>query len=105
MRDAELAKLSIKELKDLRLQVDKSIASRQVDERNVLRDRFRAMAEQAGFTLQEIVGGARNGKGRKVPAKFANPANPGETWSGRGRQPKWLAAQLKAGARIDDFRL
>ena len=105
-RDPALDKLSIKDLKDLRQRVDRAIASRQVDERNGLKDRFRELAEEAGFTLAEIMGGSgRASKGRVVAAKFANPANPMETWSGRGRQPKWLSAKLKAGESLEDFRL
>lgn len=104
MKDSELEKLSSKELKALRGQVDQLIATRQVDERNQLKDKFRDMAEAAGYSIQEIFGG-RASKSRTVAAKFANPANPQETWTGRGRQPKWLAAKLKAGAKLDDFRL
>jgi DNA-binding protein H-NS len=41
----------------------------------------------------------------KVFAKFQNPARPFETWAGRGKQPRWLTAQLNSGNRIDDFRI
>ena len=37
--------------------------------------------------------------------KFCNPNQSSETWSGRGKQPRWLVAQLKSGKRIDDFRI
>ena len=40
-----------------------------------------------------------------VSPQYRNPDRPSETWSGRGRQPRWLVAQLKAGGRIDDFRI
>lgn len=40
-----------------------------------------------------------------VKAKFRNPDQPAETWSGRGKQPRWLDAQLRSGKRIDDFRI
>ena len=40
-----------------------------------------------------------------VLPKFRNPAEPSQTWSGRGRQPRWLTAQLRSGKRIDDFRI
>jgi DNA-binding protein H-NS len=39
------------------------------------------------------------------PAKFRNTANPGETWSGLGKRPNWLKAQLAAGRRLDEFRI
>jgi DNA-binding protein H-NS len=43
---------------------------------------------------------------RKYPPvlpKFQNPADPTETWAGRGKQPRWLVAQLKAGKKPSDF--
>jgi DNA-binding protein H-NS len=40
-----------------------------------------------------------------VSPKYRNPDHPSETWSGRGKQPRWLVARLKAGGRIDDFRI
>ena len=38
-----------------------------------------------------------------VPPKYRNPKNPTETWSGRGKQPRWLQPQIRAGKRLDDF--
>jgi DNA-binding protein H-NS len=43
---------------------------------------------------------------RKYPrvfAKYRNPNEPSETWSGRGKQPRWLTAALDAGHTIDEF--
>ncbi|NOJ40378.1 H-NS histone family protein [Bradyrhizobium sp. WSM 1791] len=40
-----------------------------------------------------------------VVPKFRNPDRPSETWAGRGKTPRWLAAKLKSGKRIDDFRI
>ena len=108
MKDNELSSLTIKELKDLQLRIEGMIAARATEERNGLREKFRQMAEAAGLSLSDVVGGGgslRGGKTGKVAAKFANPMAPQETWSGRGRQPRWLAARLKAGANLDDFRL
>jgi DNA-binding protein H-NS len=48
-------------------------------------------------------------KGRRpypqVFPKFRNPANPAETWSGRGKQPRWIVAHLKSGKKLDYFRI
>jgi DNA-binding protein H-NS len=41
----------------------------------------------------------------KVFPKYQNPKNPTETWSGRGRQPRWLSPQLRSGKKLDDFRI
>lgn len=43
---------------------------------------------------------------RKYPRvfpKYRNPTEPSETWSGRGKQPRWLAAALKTGHKIEEF--
>jgi len=50
--------------------------------------------------------GLANVPRRKYPRvfpKFRNPQVPSETWSGRGKQPRWLSAALKAGRKIDEF--
>jgi DNA-binding protein H-NS len=39
----------------------------------------------------------------KVLPKYQNPKNPAETWSGRGKQPRWLTAQLRSGRKVKDF--
>lgn len=107
MKDNELSGLTIKELKELQVRIESAIAARATEERLGLREKFREMAEAAGLSLADVIGGggARGGKSGKVAAKFANPSVPQETWSGRGRQPRWLVARLKAGAKLDDFRL
>jgi DNA-binding protein H-NS len=41
----------------------------------------------------------------KVLPRYQNPANPTETWSGRGKQPKWVSAQLRSGKNLSDFAI
>ena len=41
----------------------------------------------------------------KVIPKYQNPAKPTETWSGRGKQPKWIGSQLRSGKTLDDFAI
>ncbi|QIO32494.1 H-NS family nucleoid-associated regulatory protein [Bradyrhizobium sp. 1(2017)] len=38
-----------------------------------------------------------------VLPKYRNPKNPSETWSGRGKQPRWLKAQLRSGKKLNDL--
>ena len=57
------------------------------------------------------LGGYQRGKkaierrGSPVAAKYRNPENPSETWAGRGLRPRWLAAALKSGKKIEDFAI
>jgi DNA-binding protein H-NS len=59
--------------------------------------------------LTRFQGGARSkgafgsGVRGKVAAKYGNPDNPAETWAGRGLGPRWLAAAIRFGKKIDDF--
>jgi DNA-binding protein H-NS len=41
----------------------------------------------------------------RVLPKYQNPSMPTETWSGRGKQPRWLVLALKSGRKIEDFRI
>jgi DNA-binding protein H-NS len=39
----------------------------------------------------------------KVHPKYRNPESPSETWSGRGKQPRWVGAQLRSGRKVDEL--
>jgi DNA-binding protein H-NS len=39
----------------------------------------------------------------KVHPKYRNPERPSETWSGRGKQPHWVGAQLRSGKNFDEL--
>jgi DNA-binding protein H-NS len=41
----------------------------------------------------------------KVMPKYCNPLAPSETWSGRGKQPRWLVAALSAGRKLEEFKI
>ncbi len=68
------------------------------------------LAKEHGYTLEEIAGGNVGGrktsaaKGRKVEPKYRHPGT-GETWSGRGKAPKWLAAEISKGNKPADFAI
>jgi DNA-binding protein H-NS len=71
--------------------------------------KVRSMMAEYGLTAADLAGkaatkatGAKGGKGGKVAVKYRNAAT-GDTWSGRGLQPKWLKAALAAGRKIEDF--
>ena len=68
--------------------------------------KVRALMDEYGLTATDLstrgVAKARAGKGKKVAAKYHDAAT-GETWSGRGLQPKWLKAALAQGRTLADF--
>jgi DNA-binding protein H-NS len=98
----DLDRMTFKELTELETKVRKAKAGAQERGRSELRQKLEGMAAAAGFKIGDLFGG-RGGKGRKVAAKYANPDNSSETWTGRGRKPRWLSAKLKDGDRIEKF--
>lgn len=101
----DIHKLSLKELKDLQAQISKAIASFTDRKRKEALAELEDKARALGFSLNELVGAAPMRKRSPAVAKYANPANRSETWSGRGRQPRWFAAALKAGKSAEDLAI
>jgi DNA-binding protein H-NS len=77
-------------------------AARQAEIAAVVAEILTRMKE-FGITLDDLRGGAKKTKARgAVAAKFRNPAT-GESWSGRGRAPKWLAEEMAKGRAKEAF--
>ncbi len=95
--------LSLKELKDLQAQVARAIASYEDRKKKEAVAELEDRARQMGFTLAELLGTAPVRKRAPASAKYANPANPSETWSGRGRKPRWFEAALAEGKSPEDL--
>ncbi|MBF0154519.1 MAG: H-NS histone family protein [Magnetococcales bacterium] len=47
----------------------------------------------------------RSDKGVGMPAKYRNPIEPKQTWSGRGRKPGWVVAHLAAGGQLEELEI
>jgi DNA-binding protein H-NS len=64
---------------------------------------IQARMKEYGITLDDLKGGAKKTKATTaVAAKYRNPAT-GESWSGRGRAPRWLAEEMAKGRSKDEF--
>lgn len=70
-----------------------------------LREKINALVKAEGFGLDEVFGrgGARKGGRSKVKPKYRNPADGSQTWSGRGKRPRWFSAALSAGKKEKDL--
>ena len=106
MRQINVDKLSLKDLITLELKVKKAIAMAKERERSELKSRIEIMAQDSGFSVDELFARGRGAmKGRTVAPKYVNPDNSSETWTGRGRKPKWLVAKLSKGAKMEQFAI
>jgi len=93
-RPSNLSAMSVDQLLKLRADVEQVLTRRATQ----LRD------DLSKLSGQPILKGGSGGsplRGRKAPIKFRDRA--GNTWAGRGAQPRWLTEKLKAGAKLEDF--
>jgi DNA-binding protein H-NS len=98
-----LAEMSLKELKDLQSQVAKAVATFEDRKRQEALSAVEETARAMGFSLTDLVTSAPVRKRKPARAKYANPASPADTWTGRGRKPRWVEAALKSGKKLDDL--
>jgi len=97
--------LSLSELKTLRAKVDRAITTYEDRKKKEALAELEEMARKMGYPLSDLLA-MTNAKPRKtVAAKYANPANSEETWTGRGRKPKWVEAALAAGKTLEDLTI
>lgn len=112
---AELKKMTRKQLDKLRTDVDAAIKALDNKDKKAALKAAQAAAKKHGFSLDQLTAVAvvakparkprakSNADGRaKVAPKYKNPNNAEETWSGRGRAPKWMVAHLEAGGTKED---
>lgn len=102
----DINNLSLKELKDLQSQVAKAIASFEDRKKREAIAELEEKARALGYSLAELAGAAPQARKRApAAAKYANPADASDTWSGRGRKPRWFEAALKSGKAPEDMAI
>lgn len=100
----DLESLSRDELKNLIAEAQKALKSVDSRRRADAKRAAEKVAKEYGFSLDEIIG-ATGAKGSKGAPKYANPADPSQTWTGRGRKPNWINDALAQGKSLDDLAL
>jgi DNA-binding protein H-NS len=93
----DLNSLSQRELKDLQSRIARAISSYEDRRKKEVLAELEEKAREMGYSLAELTGVAQTRKRAPAAAKYANPDDPSQTWTGRGRQPRWFAAALAAG--------
>ena len=102
-RSSDLEKMSYAELTEMEAKIERIKLEKQNSERAAVRKQLMDMAKEHGFDIRELMDGRKKGKGT-VAAKYRDPKNPENTWTGRGRMPRWMVAATRGGkASKDDF--
>ena len=101
--------MSIDEMWQLHEEISAVLSIRLTSEKRELEKRLAQLRREKEMRQSESADSqARDAprERRKYPRvfpKYRNPNEPSETWSGRGKQPRWLTAALKTGRTIDEF--
>ena len=110
----DLSQFSVEELNAFIIEAQALIATKKEGELQKAYAEFAQKAAALGVTLDELIskGGKSGKKSAAVPStkkpvaiRFRNPANPSDTWTGRGKQPRWLAAEIAKGRKLEEFAI
>jgi len=111
MRRQDLEAMDFEELWLLHEELTKILAEKITAEKQELEKRLAQLnrPDQLGETetgpVETRTGQPPRRKYPKVVPKYFNPLQPTETWSGRGKQPRWLVAALQSGHTLEEFRI
>lgn len=97
--------MSPDELWTLHEKITAALEKRLIADKTRLEERLRQLKKRGEPNRSGTDVGASRRPYPPVLPKYKNPAQPFETWSGRGKQPRWLSAQLKSGKKLDAFRI
>ena len=105
--DNNLVELSEAELADMIANAQRALKEKQYSKRKEVLAQIRDLAASIGVSVEIIESekSAPTRRGRKVAAKYRNPNNHAETWTGRGMKPRWLQALVTQGRNVDEFRI
>lgn len=111
MTKPDLKSMSIPELWDLYERIRKMLPARLAEDKARIDRILRQLQAPNALKPRKARGTKvrKDGTPRRpyppVVPKYRNPADHSQMWSGRGKQPRWLVAELKAGKKIEQFRI
>lgn len=108
MRRQDLEAMDFEELWLLHEELTKILAEKITAEKRELEKRLAQLNQPDQFGGAEGETGTGQPPRRKYPKvvpKYFNPLKPTETWSGRGKQPRWLVTALQSGHTLEEFRI
>lgn len=106
MARAPIEKMTLKQLEVLEAQIAAAKVKTAEDAKAALKAKIDALLAASEFTIADVYPLIARGRRRsKSAARYANPDDRSQTYTGRGRRPKWLEVRLKKGARMEDFAI
>ncbi|WP_390910942.1 H-NS family nucleoid-associated regulatory protein [Pseudosulfitobacter sp. SM2401] len=109
----DLKSLTRKELEKLAADVKKALLTAKARDRREAMKAAEKAAAEFGFSLNDlakdkapsVAAKPKKKKSKPAVARFANPEDPAQTWTGKGRQPFWFKNAVEAGTSPDDLAI
>ena len=103
----DISNLSVEELKRLQVEAEALIASKKDQAVEDAYQQILNIADNVGLSIEQILefGASKRKKStrKSVEPRYRSKKNSADTWTGRGKQPRWLVAELESGAKLEDF--
>src|SRR5690606_23745436 len=103
----DITHLSLVEIKHIQAEAESLIALKKDQDIEDDYQQILAVDEKVGMTVEQLLefGASKRKKSsrKSVEPRYRSKSNPDDTWTGRGKQPRWLVAELEKGAKLDDF--
>ncbi|QEL54466.1 H-NS histone family protein [Chromobacterium paludis] len=100
----DLSKYDFTELVALKADVENEIKRREVEEKSKAKKQILELARAYGLSVEEVLSKAVAVR-KPVEAKYRDPKNPEQTWTGRGRKPAWVQAWVDSGKSLEDLMI
>jgi DNA-binding protein H-NS len=104
VKERDLAAMSADELWTLHEKLRRMLSSKLSAEKHALERRLAQLTNVQSDSSRNKIKPRRRPYPKVLP-KYRNPERPSETWSGRGKHPRWVDAQLRMGKKIDDLSI
>jgi len=98
----DLKKIPLARLLDIQSDLILAIEERKINDKQELIEKLSTLATESGFSINELF--SKKVK-KTVPVKYRNPDNSLETWTGRGRKPKWIQEYIASGKNLEDVEV
>lgn len=99
----DISYMSYSQLTELKGVIESHLVKKKEMELKDLCTKITEIVSDSPFSLPEVLDElTANKPKRTAPAKYRNPENPDETWTGRGRKPEWVVALLETGRGLDE---
>lgn len=102
MSRVDLNSLSLDELASIQKDAQNLIKTKQKQKIQEACGEFQKIAKELGVSIEDILKAGKTIKNKR-PIKYQNPNNKTEVWSGQGRKPRWLVAELDKGKTLENF--